>query len=167
MNSKEAILEFLSGQQDITLGYSEINFFKPASLDAEQVGYSFNPKGESLVTGKQGDWQASWTVIASDEASDPLFVDTAAPELPVMVAAHGMGTWEPEPIADSLHHLAGILTRLRVLAAGRENPVKKLLNPLSAQEAAAFVDFVKTANPNSDSGYWETIMLLALENDTE
>ena len=167
MTSQETILEFLAGQQDISLGYSEINFFQPASLEAQQVGYSFNPQGKSLVTGKEGDWQANWTVIANDEAADPLFVDTATPEGRVMTAAHGMGTWEAEPIADSLHAFADILTRLRILAAGRKNPVEKLLNPLSAQEATAFLDFVKTANPNTDPAYWETIMLLALENDTE
>ena len=167
MSPQEAIQKFLSQQEDITLGYSELNFFEPDSLEASQVGYSFDPKGKSLITGKKGDWQANWTVIANDETGDPIFVDTATPELRVITAAHGMGSWDPEPIADSLNSFADVLSQLRLLAIGRSNPVEKLLNPLSAQEAQAFLKFVKTANPNTDPAYWETIMLLALENDTE
>jgi hypothetical protein len=85
----------------------------------------------------------------------------------VLTAAHGMRSWNPEPIADSLESFAALLDKLRVLAVDRENPVKKKLNPLTAQEAEAFLEFVRTANPNSDPTYWEVIMGQALENDTD
>jgi hypothetical protein len=167
MTSQEAIRNFLSQHEDITLGYSELNFISADSLEESQVGYSFDPKGRSLITGKKGDWQTSWIVIAKDETGDPIFVDTATPGLRVLTAAHGMGSWDPEPIADSLNSFADIVSQLRLLATGRANPVEKLLNPLSAREAQEFLKFVKTANPNTDPAYWETLMLLALENDTE
>jgi len=167
MSARETIDNFLSQHENITLGYSELNFVSADSLEAAQIGYSVDAKGKSLITGKKGDWQTSWTVIANDEASDPIFVDTATPELRVFTAAHGMGSWDPEPIADSLKSFADVVAQLRLLAIGRSNPVEKLLNPISAQEAHAFLKFVQTANPNTDAAYWETIMLLALENDTE
>lgn len=167
MNRGETIIKFLSGQHDITFGYSELNFISATSLEDSQVGYSFDAKGNSLMTGKKGDWQPNWIVIATDETGDPVFVDTDNPELRVFTAAHGMGSWEAEPIADSLSALADILAQLRLLATGRANPVEKLLNPLLAQEARNFLQFVKTASPNTDPAYWETLMLLALENDTE
>lgn len=167
MSAQESIHNFLSQNEDITLGYSEVNFLEAASLEKSQVGYSFDAKGNSLMTGKKGDWQPSWIVIANDETGDPIFVDTDTPGLRVFTATHGMGSWEPEPIADSLKSFADVVSQLRLLATGRANPVEKLLNPLSAQEAHEFLKFVKTANPNTDAAYWETIMLLALENDTE
>ncbi|HEV2479936.1 MAG TPA: hypothetical protein VGS79_09725 [Puia sp.] len=167
MNGRDSILKFLAGQQNISFGYSELNFIPADSLETSQVGYSCDPKGKTLVTGKKGDWQANWTVIANDETGDPLFVDTDTPELRVLTAAHGMGSWEAEPVTDSLNSFADILGQLRLLASGRANPVEKLLNPLLAREAQDFLKFVGTASPNTDPAYWETLMLLALENDTE
>jgi hypothetical protein len=167
MSNNDLLREFLSRQEDITLDYSEINFLQPERLEKDQVGYSFDPKGKSLITGKKGDWQTNWTVIASDGTGDPILVDTETPGLRVLTAAHGMRSWNPEPIADSLESFAALLDKLRVLAVDRENPVKKKLNPLTAQEAEAFLEFVRTANPNSDPTYWEVIMGQALENDTE
>jgi hypothetical protein len=167
MNPQDVIVKFLSGQQDIRFGYSELNFFPADKLEDSQVGYSFDPRGNSLMTGKNGAWQPNWIVIAQDETGDPLFVDTDTPGLRVLTAAHGMGSWEAEPIADSLSSFADILARLRLLAIGRANPVEKLLNPLLAREAQDFLKFVRTASPNTDPAHWETLMLLALENDTE
>lgn len=167
MNGRTAIHTFLTQQKNITFGYSELNFVPADSLENSQVGYSFDAQGNSLMTGKKGDWQPNWIVIANDESGDPLFVDTATPDLHVLTAAHGMGSWEAEPVADSLNSFAGIVSQLRLLATGRSNPVEKLLNPLLAREAQDFLKFVRTASPNTDPAYWETLMLLALENDTE
>jgi hypothetical protein len=167
MTGQEAIHRFLSQQENITLGYSELNFISTDSLAEAQIGYSVDAKGNTLDTGKKGDWQANYTVIAKDETGDPIFVDTDTPGLRVLTAAHGMGSWDPEPIADSLDSFADILSQLRLLATGRSNPVEKLLNPLGALQAQDFLRSVKTGNPNTDPAYWETLMLLALENDTE
>ena len=165
MNSRDTILNFLSHQQDIHFGYSEI-LFVPAANELKEP-------------------QPGYILIANDETGDPILVDTSTPELRVCTAsalntsvtqrtaasAQNANATQaprtPEPIADSLETFTGILTRLRILAAGRENPVQKELNPLSAREARDFLKFVKTTNPNTDPGYWETLMLLALENDTE
>jgi len=167
MNGHAAIQNFLAGQHDITFGYSELNFIAADALEQSQIGYSFDDKGNSLMTGKKGDWQPGWIVIANDETGDPIFVDTDTPELQVFTAAHGTGNWEAEPITDSLHSFGDVVSQLRLLATGRSNPVEKLLNPLLAQEAQDFLKFVRTASPNTDPAYWETLMLLALENDTE
>ncbi len=167
MNGQAVIQNFLAQQKNITLGYSELNFLSADSLEQSQTGYSFDDKGNSLMSGKPGSWQPGWIVIANDETGDPIFVDTGTPELQVFTAAHGMAHWEAEPITDSLHSFADILIQLRLLATGRANPVEKLLNPLLAQEAQDFLKFVRTTSPNTDPAYWETLMLLALENDTE
>jgi len=152
MNSRDTILNFLSHQQDIHFGYSEI-LFVPAANELKEP-------------------QPGYILIANDETGDPILVDTSTHELRVCTttaqsANATQAPRTPEPIADSLETFTGILTRLRILAAGRENPVEKELNPLSAREARDFLKFIKTTNPNTDPGYWETLMLLALENDTE
>ncbi len=45
-------------------------------------------------------------MIGTDEdLGDPFFVDLAEPELPVLTATHGAGSWDPEPVAPSLEDL--------------------------------------------------------------
>ena len=167
MNSEERILEFLSQQKDITLGYSDFRFVPADSLEKFQVGYSFDPKGNSLMTGQPGAWQPNWIVIASDELGDPYFVDTDTPGLCVLTAAHGMRHWDAEQIADSLESFAGILDHFRRLAQGRVTSVELDDNPLTPKEARDFLTFVGATNPNTDIAYWEGQMLLLLDNDTE
>lgn len=167
MNGEKSILNFLSQQQDITFGYSDLWFVDADSLESSQVGYSFDTQGNSLMTGKPGAWQPNWIVIASDESGDPYFVDTDTTELRVLTAAHGMGSWDPEQVADSLESFTGILDYLRRLAQGRRTPVELQNNPLTPSEARDFLTFVGATNPNTDIAYWEGLMLLILENDTE
>lgn len=149
MSSRDIILKFLSQQKDIHFGFSEILFVPADELKESQPGY---------------------VLIANDETGDPILVDTNTPELRVCTSTPqrtdaAAASRAPEPIADTLETFIQILTKLRTLAVDRENPVAKELNPLSGQEAQDFLKFVKTTNPNADPGYWETLMLLALEND--
>jgi hypothetical protein len=91
----DKIKQFLTNISDISLGYNEINFFDPLKLRDEQVGFSYNTEGNTLVTGNEGDWKEEWIVIANDEMGDPIIVDTSTPQLTVLNASHGrdMGTF--------------------------------------------------------------------------
>ena len=77
--------------------------FRPSQLPGRQVGYSIDAEGNALGGPGTGDWKPSWLVIGSDsELGDPLIVDLSSPKLGVIIAAHGVGRWEPIYVSDSL-----------------------------------------------------------------
>jgi hypothetical protein len=47
---------FINETEDISLGYSELNFFKFDNIEKEQIGYSFGENGKSFVGNENGDW---------------------------------------------------------------------------------------------------------------
>jgi hypothetical protein len=69
-----------------------------------QLGYSMSPDGMDLCGESAGQWRRSWFVIATDGQGDPLFVDSARTEFPILTAGHGMGAWEPTPVSTTLAH---------------------------------------------------------------
>lgn len=153
----DKIKVFLANVQDVSLGYREINFFSSKKLMNEQLGYRFDLKGNSLITGKPGDWQDEWLVIASDDLGDPIIVDTSLPDLPVLTAMYGEGIWESEMIADNLDKLETIISMLNKLSKGRTSPVDLEANPISSQEAKTILTEIEKQNPNSEIGYWISI----------
>ncbi len=127
-------------QKEIQVGYNGIRLFEADEIAAEQVGYAFTAQGTWLCTGKAGDWDASWLVIGHDTCiNDPIMIDTAAPGLPVLTAAHGEGSWNAEPIAASCRAFLDCLPAFAALGQGRENPVKMEANPLPQGEVERFV----------------------------
>src|SRR6476619_1827497 len=71
----EIIRKFISEIDDISIGYSEINFFKAEDFENAQIGYSISENGKSLIGNATGDWKKNWIVIATDNLGDPIFVD--------------------------------------------------------------------------------------------
>jgi hypothetical protein len=59
----QKIKNFLSDIDSISIGYSELIFLKPNNLDEGQIGYSIDPRNNSLITGQTGDWEDGWIVI--------------------------------------------------------------------------------------------------------
>ena len=53
------ILQFLSSNPDVTIGYSGFKFFKVAELENGQIGYSNDGEGNSLIDGEKGCWQVA------------------------------------------------------------------------------------------------------------
>lgn len=72
--------------------------FAPTELIDGQVGYRWT--GE--VGGDEDEeWDPKWLVIGECSA-DPIIADTGSADTPVLMAAHGTGSWKPLLIAPSL-----------------------------------------------------------------
>lgn len=163
----DKIKQFLSGISDISLGYNEINFFDPLKLQDEQVGFSSDTEGNTLVTGNEGDWREEWIAIANDEIGDPILIDTSTPQLAVLSAPHGEGTWEPFIIADSLNNFQNIISILNKISENRTTPVDLEKNPISNSERRSALNHIKRQNPNSEISFWQDYFENEEEEDTE
>ncbi len=153
----DKIKTFLKSAKDISFGYSDINFLNHKQISEEQVGYSFDTNGKSLVNGNDGDWQEEWLVIASDGLGDPVMVDTNSPNLVVLTASHGEGTWEPFIIADTLDNFIDIINMLTVVSKNRTSPVELEKNPISAKERQRILTEIRNQNPDTEMSYWESM----------
>jgi hypothetical protein len=109
MNTTQRIYEFLTAVSEITIGLFELNFSNPSRLDQDQIGYNKNAlTGESLITGKEGDWKEEWLVIGWDGmVGDPIFLDLQSQKLAVFSATD-------DAVQGSGYYKIG-------LAAGRHN----------------------------------------------
>jgi hypothetical protein len=135
----------------ISIGYDSVHLFLGVELEAAQRGYGIVPEGDET------DWQPQWLVVGYEgRCGDPIFVDTSHEYFPVYTAAHGMGEWDPVPIASSFQHFIQILTRLQSLARGRENPVQLDENPVTDTEIDSLLNFIKRGSPDVDLTFWET-----------
>ena len=156
--SMESIKKFLDEVPDISLGYSEIIFLRSNELEDGQIGYRVDDKGNSLITGQDGDWQENWIVIASDFAGDPIFVDIASPNLTVLCAAHGEMAWDPMIIADSLDKLKEIISILINVSKHRTSPVDLEANPTREDERESVLKSIQNLIPGSDIEYWQIFL---------
>jgi len=161
--TNEKFKKFINEIEDISLGYSELNFFKFDNIEKEQIGYSFGENGKSFIGNKNGDWKKSWFVIGTDGLGDPIFIDFDRPNLPVFTSEHGEGSWEESYIAISLENFSEIIKDLKKLSIKRENPVAIGKNPISKDEINAFLTKTHIENKYMDVWYWK----LFLENDDE
>jgi hypothetical protein len=155
MTVLDKIKNFLSDTEDISLGYNEINFAQPDNLDEEQIGYSVDTNGNSLITGSDGDWREEWLVIASDQLGDPIIVDVSSSNLTVLSAAQGEGTWEPFIIADSLDNFRNIISSLDNVSKDRTNPVDLQKNPITDIERQDVLTKIEKQNSDTELWYWK------------
>jgi len=154
----ETIKNLLTEINNISIGYSEINFLTPDTLDDGQVGYSIDSKGNSLLTGEFGDWQDGWIIVGSDNLGDPIFIDCADKNLPVLCAQHGEGEWEASVIANSIEKFKEIVSDLIKLSVDRQSPVKIEENPFTKTEIKNFLSKVKKNNKNVEIWWWEQFL---------
>ena len=154
----DALKNFLTNINDLTLGYSEINIIKHSALNKEQIGYSVDSKGNSLITDNEGDWKDGWIVIATDNVGDPIVVDINSSSLTILNLAHGEGEWDPIIIADSLKKFKEILISVEHLSKNRKNPVELEANPISKKEKANLLTMIKTQSPDAELSFWETFL---------
>jgi hypothetical protein len=157
----EKIKSFLQESEDLSIGFSELNFISADNLDDGQIGYGIDPEGNSLITGQPGSWQAGWVVIGNDNLGDPIFVACSDPDLPVYTSQHGQDEWDPTLIAKSLDSFKSILAELKELSFGRQSPNEIEENPISENDLKDFFNAVKRNNADMDIWWWETF----LEND--
>jgi hypothetical protein len=156
MTIPDKIENFLSDVADVSLGSNEINFIQPYNLDEEQVGYSVDPNGNSLITGNDGDWQEEWLVIATDQLGDPIIVDVSSPKLMLLSASHGEGSWEPFVIANSLDGFKALISVLHKTAKNRTNPVELEKHPITDKERKDALAKIEVENPDVEIWFWET-----------
>jgi hypothetical protein len=50
---------------------------------------------------RRAGWPEHWIVLDAIEA-DPIIADISSPDVPVLTARHGMGSWDPHPLAGSV-----------------------------------------------------------------
>ncbi len=149
----------LKGLQSFSLGTSGLRFFTDSEFAEGQRGYSNNPEGAPLVSSEVGGWEAGWTVIGYEEScGDPIFIDVNANGFPVFTAMHGMGTWAPKRIADTLESLRQIIDEFAKLSVGRENPVSLEANPISNSLRNEVLEKVRRLSPSADLEFWELTM---------
>jgi hypothetical protein len=82
-------------------------------------------------------------------------IDVSSPDLPIVTATHGEGTWEPLMIADSLQDFKMILVILNDVSSNRSNPVDIEKNPLNKKDRRTALSKIKTQNRHTDISYWE------------
>jgi hypothetical protein len=147
-----SVLEF----DEVSYGVGGIRIVPLEELDRFQVGYSRSPDGDSLC-GAEGKWQKEWLAIGHETAAgDPVLLDVET--MRVMTAAHGEGTWDPEPIAVSLEGFGSALSVFRELAVGRENPVQLEARPLTDKERETASSRIIQANPDVVVFFWDLLL---------
>ncbi len=161
MTPIDKIKSFLSDISDISIGYNEINFFNADNLDEGQIGYKVDTNGNSLIEGKDGDWQEEWLVIANDQLGDPIIIATNSPNLTVLTSQHGEEVWESTIIADSLDSFKNITLILENISKNRTNPVDIEKNPIGDKELKLVLTQIEEQNPSSELWFWESFF----END--
>lgn len=149
----------LQGLKSFSIGSSGFHFFSESEFSEGQRGYSVDDTGRSLARSEKGGWQHSWQVIGYEEScGDPIFVDSAAEEVPVFTAIHGVGEWHPTLIGESLASFRECINVLANLAVGRENPVRLAANPIDDLLRKTTIEKIKTLSPNSNLEFWELTM---------
>jgi len=145
--------------KSFSIGYSGLRFFVESEFSDGQRRYSINDEGKSLVGEDEGDWQLGWKVIGYEEScGDPIFVDTDLDGVPVFMAIHGVGDWNPVQIADSFDAFEKTLKKVSDISVGRENPVLLEKNPIGDSESEAALGEIRQINPQSDIEFWELLL---------
>lgn len=82
--------------------WQDITFSPFAGLNDRQIGYATDGRTGEPVAG----WPPTMLVIA-DSGGDPIMLDPSSVDGEVFFAVHGMGGWDPQPIA---RDISGLLT---------------------------------------------------------
>ncbi|MBC9246328.1 SMI1/KNR4 family protein [Paracoccus sp. 11-3] len=76
--------------------WGDITFYPFAALDDQQIGYAIDGRtGEAVA-----DWPPNMLVVA-DCGGNPIMLDPSV-EGEVFFAIHGMGSWDPQPVAKDI-----------------------------------------------------------------
>lgn len=135
----ESYEQLLSSHEPSDVG---IKVFTLDQMEKGQIGYGCDPDGRPL----EGGWKAEWLAIGYEElCGDPLFIDTAQPQLPVYTAAHGQGSWAPDLIAPSTTVFFEFL-----------NLIKKVKQNLLSPEAA--LSKITEISDGADLEFWVVLL---------
>lgn len=152
MNMPDTLIKLLEANtvRNISLGYDVICLLDIDNIEKEQVGYSVDSNGKSLITNKEGSWKADWLVIGvHDNDGDPYFVDISQGEFLVFTY--------PTMISDSYTNFIEILRGIQKLSVGRENPAAIKSNTVSDEETVNLISEIEVKNAKSEIWYWESL----------
>ena len=158
MTIPDKIKAFLSEVEDISFGWSEIAFIEPERFAEEQIGFSVDPNGKSLIGNDTGNWKEGWLVIATDELGDPIIVDINTPAFAVYTSAHDEEGWDPLLIASSLDNFKKTISILEFVAEQRANPEELEDNPLTEPERQQVLKKIEQLSPDAEMWYWEQFL---------
>ncbi|MGE7915748.1 hypothetical protein [Lysinibacillus xylanilyticus] len=132
----------------------DVEMFDPEYLEREQLGYSIDLEGNSLIHDEEESWQADWLVIGQMKLTgDPMIIETAEPGQPVAVLMHGMGDWH----AGS--YLAGSVIKFQValqLIAQRND--KQSSWKITSMELERIITEIVSADNYADKDLWESLL---------
>ncbi|MCZ4312211.1 hypothetical protein O4H66_02240 [Comamonadaceae bacterium G21597-S1] len=144
---------------EISLGFGGVRLATLVELEAFQIGYSMSLDGTNLCSDAPGYWRSTWLAIGEETSGgDPLILDTSSKALAVLTARHGLGQWDPYPVATSLAALDAALNVLAQTSRGRENPVALERNPMTEEERELALSVIGAANPGIDLQYWDLLL---------
>jgi len=144
----------------VSYGIGGIEVFAESTLEERQLGYSVAPNGRSLYGSAQGEWHPAWIVIGQETAcGDPIFIDIASSNVPVLTAMHGEGSWDPTLIAISLDAFAQCVKEFAAIAQGRVNPIAVEANPITALERTSFLERMEKINGGQADLEWWSVLL--------
>ena len=143
--------------KDISIGYQTVNFINDNDLiDAQNAYKERGILGVINALLGRG-WKKNWIVIATDGYfGDPIFIDINNISLPVFIAAHGEGKWEPILIASTYSKFIDALNLLETISKGRETPVDFEKNPISELKKNEILDEIRENNQNVNMSFWES-----------
>jgi len=149
--------------KDIFFGSQGFHIYNISDLDSAQLGYSKHPDGDDLTSTKKGDWKKEWVVFGNDtELGDPYFVDISDKKLPVYTAMHGVGTWEPEDVCNSLKNFLKSLQYLQSASpesyALIEPDEKTVIDNKTLKEIKS-----NLINISGDKEFWNNFFTIHLE----
>lgn len=91
LKEKLLLLKHESGKIE---DFADFNFFNIEDIEEEQIGYSIDEDGNSLVSDEEGSWESGWIVIGCENlCGDPIIIDTKEEGFPITLLMHGMGDW--------------------------------------------------------------------------
>ena len=147
MTPTERIKEFLLNTADFSIDSNEIEFLKHDNFETEQVHYR-DESAEKSVGGNEEGWQEEWVAIATDPVSDIIFVDTSAPELPVLLFQQRETYGSIFPIADSLDSFKNIIVLLEKHSI-RANSIDHDTDPVTEEGYDLLLSQLEAQHPNS------------------
>jgi len=109
--------------------YPEIGTF-----DDFQIGYKIHGNTGEKITGEnKGDFRENWYVICSGYANDPFFIDIEEKNknYPVYFAWHGVGSWTPIKVSESIEKFANqldILKKIELSSKNIQEEIKKIFD---------------------------------------
>ncbi|MGG1341167.1 copper resistance protein [Bacillus toyonensis] len=142
-------------EKELSIGYSGLIIYSNSALKKEQLGYSIDNKGNSLIGTNKGDWRQSWFVIGHEEEyGNPIFVDMSRRYLPIYTTEHGEGEWNSKIVSSSLKGFIKTANYLYDLSKNREKPIKHENNALSVNDKVKLLTKIIVQTKRLNIPFW-------------